>query len=45
MHLVWAGALGWLVFGQLPDALGLTGMAIVALAGVTAALRGQFQRG
>lgn len=44
MHLVWAGALGWVVFGQLPDALGLIGMAVVAMAGVTAALRGQFQR-
>lgn len=44
MHLLWAGLLGWLVFGQLPDRLGLVGMAIIALAGVAAALRSRFRR-
>lgn len=39
MHLLWAGILGWLVFGQLPDQLGLAGMAIIAVAGVMVALR------
>lgn len=41
-HLVWAGALGWLVFGQVPDAIGLVGMAVIGLAGVLAALRSRF---
>ncbi len=44
LHLLWAGLLGWLVFGQLPDALGLAGMAIIGLAGVTVALRSRFAR-
>jgi len=44
MHLLWAGLLGWLVFGQLPDGLGLVGMAVIALAGVAAALRSRFRR-
>lgn len=44
VHLIWAGLLGWLVFGQLPDAIGLLGMAVIALAGVTVALRARFSR-
>lgn len=44
MHLLWAGILGWVVFGQLPDSLGLVGMGIIALAGVTVALRSRFAR-
>lgn len=39
LHLVWAGILGWLVFNELPDALGLVGMGIIAMAGVMVALR------
>lgn len=42
LHLLWAGLLGWLVFGQLPDGLGLVGMAIIGLAGVGVALRSRF---
>ena len=38
-HLIWAGLLGWLVFAQVPDAIGLTGMAVIGLAGVMTALR------
>lgn len=38
-HLIWAGLLGWIVFAQLPDALGLAGMAVVGAAGVLTALR------
>jgi drug/metabolite transporter (DMT)-like permease len=38
-HLIWAGLFGWLVFDQLPDAIGLVGMAIIFLAGVLTALR------
>lgn len=43
-HLLWAGILGWLVFGQLPDAWGLTGMLVIAAAGVAVALRTGFAR-
>ena len=39
MHLVWAGILGWLVFGHAPDAIAMVGMALVALAGVLGAIR------
>lgn len=39
LHLVWAGALGWLAFAHVPDAPALAGMALVAGAGVWAALR------
>lgn len=44
LHLLWAGLLGWLVFDQLPDGLGLVGMAIIGLAGVAVALRSRFMR-
>jgi drug/metabolite transporter (DMT)-like permease len=42
LQLLWAGLLGWLFFGRLPDQLTLLGMAIIALAGVVVALQ---QRG
>lgn len=42
MHLVWAGLLGWLVFDHAPDALSLSGMALVAIAGTAVALRSHF---
>jgi drug/metabolite transporter (DMT)-like permease len=45
MHLVWAGLLGWLVFGHAPDALSAAGMALVALAGTAVALRTHFTQG
>lgn len=38
-HLIWAGLLGWLVFSQLPDAIGLAGMVVIGSAGVVTALR------
>lgn len=41
LQLVWAGLLGWLVFAQLPDALTLLGMAIIAVSGVVVALHGR----
>lgn len=37
MHIAFATVLGWLVFQQLPDALGFTGMAMIAVAGLMAA--------
>jgi drug/metabolite transporter (DMT)-like permease len=45
LHLVWAGILGWLVFGHVPEALTILGMVIVAAAGVMVALRSAFKRG
>lgn len=39
MHIAFATVLGWLVFSQLPDALGFTGMALIAAAGLMAAWR------
>ena len=38
MHLFWAGIVGWLVFDHVPGTLTLVGMALVAAAGVAAAL-------
>lgn len=42
LHLVWAALLGAVVFGHIPDAVTLVGMAMVAGAGVAVALRAQF---
>ncbi|MCP8882515.1 DMT family transporter [Devosia sp. XJ19-1] len=39
MHLVWAGVLGWLVFGHAPEPIALAGMALVAIAGLVSAVR------
>lgn len=39
MHIAFATLLGWLVFQQLPDALGFTGMALIAAAGLLSAWR------
>ncbi|MBL9063684.1 DMT family transporter [Tabrizicola sp.] len=39
MHIAFATMLGWLVFRHLPDALGFTGMALIAVAGLLAAWR------
>ncbi|MEZ0243513.1 MAG: DMT family transporter [Sphingomonas sp.] len=43
LQLVWAGLLGWLVFGHLPDRISLLGMAMIALSGVAVALHSRFQ--
>jgi drug/metabolite transporter (DMT)-like permease len=37
LHLVWAGGLGLLVFGHLPDTVSLAGMALVCVAGAVVA--------
>lgn len=39
LHLLWAGLLGWLVFGHVPETLTIIGMIIVCAAGVLVALR------
>ena len=38
MQLLWVGLLSWLVFGHLPDALTVAGMALVTLAGISIAM-------
>lgn len=42
VQLIWATALGWLVFGHFPDALAMTGMAIIAASGLSIALSERF---
>ncbi len=37
-QLVWAGLLGWLVFGNVPDAVTAAGMAVIAASGLWLAL-------
>ncbi|QQA44728.1 DMT family transporter [Pelagovum pacificum] len=44
LHLVWAGGLGWIVFGHLPDPVSAIGMALVLAAGIAIALRAHFSR-
>jgi drug/metabolite transporter (DMT)-like permease len=39
LQLVWAGLLGWLVFGHIPDWLSVIGMALIAASGLGAAIR------
>lgn len=39
LHIAFATILGWLVFQQIPDALGFAGMALIAVAGLMAAWR------
>lgn len=43
-QLIWAGLIGWMVFGHVPDKLGIAGMCIIAAAGALAALRSRFVR-
>lgn len=38
LHLFWAGGLGWLIFGHLPDGWSLAGMALVCAAGALVAI-------
>ena len=39
LHIAFATLLGWLVFAQIPDALGFAGMALIAISGLIAAWR------
>lgn len=39
LQLVWAGLLGWLVFGHVPDGMTGLGMAVVAASGILVAVR------
>lgn len=42
LQLFWAGGLGWLIFGHIPDGWSLIGMAMVMVAGATIAVRSHF---
>ena len=44
LQLLWAGLLGWLFFGDLPDALAVIGMCIVAASGAAIAVFGSDAR-
>jgi drug/metabolite transporter (DMT)-like permease len=39
LHLAWAGGLGWLVFGHLPDGWGVAGMVLICASGMLVAIR------
>ena len=39
LELVWAGLLGWMVFGHIPDPLTAAGMSVVAASGVMIAIK------
>jgi len=43
IQLLWAGLLGWTVFGHVPDHLSTIGMAVVAASGVMIALKSRFR--
>ena len=44
LQLLWAGLLGWLVFGHVPDRLSTLGMIVVAISGVISALKPNYQK-
>jgi len=44
MQLLWAGLLGWIIFGHIPESLSLFGMVLVGLSGVMIALKPQTSR-
>jgi hypothetical protein len=41
LQMIWAIALGWLLFAQLPDAIALIGMGVIVCAGLWLALHRQ----
>lgn len=45
VQLLWAGLLGWLIFGHFPDGLSLLGMGVILASGVLVALRSRAQAG
>jgi drug/metabolite transporter (DMT)-like permease len=45
LQLIWAGLLGWLVFGHVPDGISLAGMAVIAASGLMSAFKSHRPRG
>lgn len=41
IQLAWATVLGWMFFGQLPDAIGMLGITVIGAAGIMTALAGR----
>jgi drug/metabolite transporter (DMT)-like permease len=39
LQLLWAGLLGWIIFGTIPDGLSIVGMCVVAASGLLIALK------
>ncbi len=44
LQLLWAGLLGWFIFGHVPDSLSILGMCIVAIAGILVAIKSSFSK-
>ena len=44
LQLLWAGLLGWIVFGTIPDSMSLVGMAVVAASGLIIAFTSRFTK-
>jgi len=44
IQLLWAGLLGWIIFGTIPDSLSLLGMAVVAGSGLLIAFKSRFTK-
>jgi drug/metabolite transporter (DMT)-like permease len=45
LQIVWGAVLGFFIFGHVPDAITVAGMAVIAAAGVAVGLRAHFARG
>lgn len=44
LQLLWAGLLGWLVFGHVPEGISILGMCVVAASGAVVALKSHMSR-
>lgn len=44
LQLLWAGLLGWIIFGTIPDNMSLMGMAVVAASGLIIAFKSRFTK-
>lgn len=44
LQLLWAGLLGWLIFGSIPDHLSLLGMVVIAGSGLIIAFKSHFAK-
>lgn len=44
LQLLWAGLLGWIIFGTIPDSMSLMGMAVIAASGLIIAFKSRIAR-
>jgi drug/metabolite transporter (DMT)-like permease len=42
IQLLWAGLLGWIIFGTIPDSISLLGMCVIAVSGLLIAIKSKF---